>query len=80
MLTNEEIVAYTERAFLPFCCAAQIWDYNKKLRFRVFNSEDRTLATMEEAVLSTIREVHHLEALIQSVRLHIERKEIQSNA
>ncbi len=75
MLTNDEICAFIENAFLPNRCVAEIWDYNKKLRFKVFDAEGNSVATLAEAVLASLRETRDLESLIQSVRLRIEHKD-----
>lgn len=72
MLSNEEICSRVEAAFSPYRCVAEVWDYDNKLRFRVFNSADVPLATMGEVVLSSVREARALESLLASVWLHIE--------
>lgn len=72
MLSNEEIRSRVESAFSPYRCVAEIWNYDKQLRFRVFNSEETPLVTMEELVLSSVREPSALESKLASVRSRIE--------
>lgn len=71
MLTNEEICSRVEAAFPPYRCVAEVWDYGQKLRFRVFNSEDEPLITMDELVLSSVRDSTSLDSLLVSVRRRI---------
>lgn len=71
MLTNEEICSRVEAAFPPYRCVAEVWDYGQKLRFRVFNSEDEPLITMDELVLSSVRDSTSLDSLLVSVRQRI---------
>lgn len=72
MLSNEEIRSRVESAFFPYRCVAEIWDYDKQLRFRVFSSEETPLVTMKELVLSSVREPSALESILASVRSRIE--------
>lgn len=78
MLSNEEICSRIQVAFSPYRCVAEVWDYGQKLRFRVFNSTDEPLITMEEVALSSIRKVSTLEPLLVSVRLRVEDSAKQS--
>lgn len=71
MLSNEEICKFVETAFLPRRCVAEIWDYAHKLRFRVFNDQDKPAVTMEEVVLDSIRNGNALQDLCDQVKLRI---------
>lgn len=73
MLTNEDIRARVENAFAPLRCVAEIWDYEQKLRLRVFDIHDIPIMTIEEIVLSSFRETHSLDALINDIRQRIAR-------
>jgi len=72
MLTNEEIRSQIEVGFTPYRCIAEVWDYNQKIRFRVFNSSDEPLLTVEEVILSSVRDSVSLESLLVSVRQRVE--------
>src|SRR5918996_609390 len=56
MLTNEKIKAKIQDAFRPLRCVAEIWDYDYKLRFKVFNEQGEGVIEVPEVVLQTIRE------------------------
>ena len=71
MLSNEQICSIVQAAFLPHRCVAEIWDYSTKLRFRVFDENDHPLLTMEEVILSSVREGNALESLLSDVRQHL---------
>lgn len=74
MLSSEEIRSRIETAFLPYRCVAEIWDYDKKLRLRVFDLKDQTLLTIEEVILSSVRESSSLDSLIVSIRHNVDLK------
>lgn len=57
---------------LPVIVIAEVWDYNQKIRFRVFNSSDEPLLTVEEVILSSVRDSVSLESLLVSVRQRVE--------
>lgn len=71
MLTDQDICLYVSTSFRPNRCVAEIWDYGKKLRFRVFDSQDKPLATMADIVLNSVRELEDLHSLCEAVRLRI---------
>ena len=71
MLTNQEIKSTIESAFRPLRCAAEIWDYEQKLRLRVFDLKDRPVLRVDEIVLRTSRSVSQLVALIDDIRARI---------
>ncbi len=71
MLSNEEICKFVQTAFLPRRCVAEIWDYAHKLRFRVFDDQDKPVVTMEEVVLDSIRHGSALQDLCDQVKLRI---------
>ena len=51
MLTDQQIVSAIQAAFSPLRCTAEIWDYQQKLRFRVFDTSDKAVLTCPEQVL-----------------------------
>lgn len=74
MLTNEEIHSAVESAFPPYRCVAKVWDYGQRLKFTIFDANDVRLLTMEELVLSSVRDITSLESLLFSVRLRLDEK------
>ena len=68
MLTDTEILEYVRQAFLPHRCVAEVWDYDKKLRLRIFDSEDKVLWTRQNVNLDSVREVLDLKCLCESIR------------
>lgn len=74
MLTNDQIVSKIESSFMPFRCVAEIWDYDSKLRFKVFDEKDQVIVEMPSVVLSGIRQESHLDNILSQVRLRIQDK------
>lgn len=71
MLSNEDICKFVQTAFLPRRCVAEMWDYAHKLRFRVFDDQDKPIVTMEEVVLDSIRHGNALQELCDQFKLRI---------
>lgn len=71
MLSNEDICKFVQMAFLPRRCVAEIWDYEHKLRFRVFDEQDKPVVTMEEVILDYFRHENSLQELCDQVKLRI---------
>ena len=71
MLTNTQIVEYVEHAFLPRRCVAEVWDYEAKLRFRIFDQSGNTLKSIKNIVMASIRVEANLKALCESIRLRL---------
>ena len=61
-------------AFPPLRCTAEIRDDEKKLRFRVFDSNDKGVIRMENLVLDDVRDEIQLEQILQQVRFRLEAK------
>lgn len=80
MLINKEICSKIEAAFHPYRCIPEIWDYDQKLRFKVYGAKAELLVTVAEVVLSSIRDPMALESLITSVRDRVEQQNKQRTA
>lgn len=74
MLSSEAIKAFVEAAFLPFRCVAEIWDYDQKLRLKVFDINDDPLVTVPAVVLSTLRDKGSLDSFVKMIKLQIDTK------
>lgn len=72
--TKEEVLAAIETAFSPLRCVAEIWDYDKKIRFRVFGPHDEVLVTCPAEIISQLKDDMALTAIIMGVRYRIESK------
>ena len=73
-LTNDDIVARIQQAFRPLRCVAVIWDYDAKLRFKVFDPQDRGVIEVPSVVLRDIREWQNLKSLLNQARVEVENK------
>ena len=71
MLTDDEIKDRVENAFSPHRCVAEVFDYNQKLRFKVFGKNDESLAEMPSIILRKVRDPQILEQILAEVRSRI---------
>ena len=74
MRTNEEIRRAVELAFKPLRCVAEVWDYEEKLRFRVFDQQDRGIVVMPDLVLRNLRDESQLRDVLSAAREVVEEK------
>lgn len=51
-LSPEEAAQIIESAFAPLRCVAEPWDYDHRVKFRVFDAHDQPLLTVEDLVKS----------------------------
>ena len=75
MLTDEEIeeiMSKLESAFKPLRCVVEVWDYKQRLRFKVFDHNDRGIIDMPEIVLRNLNSECCVQDLIQHARLEIQ--------
>ena len=73
-LSDDEIRRAVEAAFRPLRCVAEVWDYNQKLRFRVFDSSDRGVLKMPSLVLRELRDKSNLRSVLSAARSTVEEK------
>lgn len=73
-LSNDEIRIAVEAAFRPLRCVAEVWDYEQKLRFRVFDSHDRGVLTVPSLVLRDLRDQSNLKSVLSVARETVEEK------
>jgi hypothetical protein len=76
-LSNEQVRVAVERAFKPLRCVAEIWDYDQKLRFKVFDVNDKGIIEMPRLVLRELRDRDNLASVLSSAREHVEEKGFQ---
>jgi hypothetical protein len=72
--SNAAIKAVIEGAFRPLRCVAEIWDYDKQIRFRVFNDRDEVVLTMPAEQLSAFGDDGRLTDTVQVARSRVEER------
>ena len=73
-LSNEEILGAVESAFRPLRCVAEVWDYEQKLRFKVFDGADRGVVEVRDLGLRHLRDKSNLKSVLSSARAMVEEK------
>lgn len=68
MISNLQIKEQIEAAFDPFKCVAVIWDYERKINFRVIDQNNNVLAQVENVVLDDVRRPETLLMVIEGAR------------
>ncbi len=71
MRSTSEICSELEKAFSPLRCVAEIWDYGHKIRFKVFDENDKTIFEMREVVIDSVRHGSSLQDVCDAVQLRI---------
>ncbi len=79
MLSNNEIINILELSFKPLRCAAEIWDYNEKIRIRIFDKDDNPVLSLPERKISNLRNQNALTELIDVVREKLARQGLRLN-
>lgn len=73
-LSNDEILGAVESAFRPLRCVAEVWDYEQKLRFKVFDQNDRGVVEVLGLVLHDVRDKSNLKSVLAQARAEVEEK------
>ena len=68
MRSDSQIKTIIESAFRPLRCVAEIWDYDKKLRFRVFDENEHGVISVPDELLSSLRDDACLASVIAQAR------------
>lgn len=71
MLEQHAVLDRIEASFKPFRCVAQMWDYDAKVRFRVFNEMDEGIATVPKLPFRVARNEKLLRGVLNAVRAGI---------
>ena len=74
MRTGEQIRSIVENAFHPLRCVAEVWDYEHKFRFRVFDPNNQPLVSFPEEIVASLQDDTHLLSVITDARRRIEQK------
>ncbi len=72
-LSDNEIRIAVETAFRPLRCVVEVC-YDQKLRFRVFDSNDRGVLKMPRLVLRELRDKSNLKSVLSTARATVEEK------
>ena len=67
-ISAEQAAEELRSAFLPLRCGAEVFDFNQKVRFRVFGEEDQPLLSMANLVPDDYFSAARLTDLINRVR------------
>lgn len=73
-LELETVVRSIESAFKPFECVVEVFDYEHRIRFRVFDQNDKPLLTMSEALVRRVRDPGGLNTIVTECRAKVERR------
>ena len=73
-LSAETIKGIIETAFAPLRCAVEVYDYEAKLRFRVFDWLDNGILQMPGTTVRSLNDASDLKSLILEARASILRR------
>jgi hypothetical protein len=68
MRTDEDIKMIVEGAFKPLRCVAEVWDYQFKLRFKVFDENKKGIIQVPDLSLRGLREESQLRDVVLQAR------------
>lgn len=74
MLSLDQATAIIRSAFLPLRCGVEVFDYEQKIRFRVFDDDDKAVLTVREMKASLARSRSELADLLQEARRRVAKK------
>ena len=73
-LEDKEIEEILRSAFLPFKCHVMIYDYDDKLKFKVFTGDGAPVSVEYKSEIRLLRDPSNLKTLIEGARLHVSEK------
>ncbi|KAF1719822.1 hypothetical protein [Pseudoxanthomonas wuyuanensis] len=76
-LSAQEAAGIIESAFVPLRCVAEPWDNDYRIRFRIFDSNDKPMLRMDAVLRPTFQDAKSLEFLLNQVRGRVARKGIE---
>lgn len=78
-LRADDVVRALENAFRPLECVVELFDYRKRLRFRVFSPEDKPLLTVREYLMRRAVDAGSLSTIVRECRRRVEAKGYKLN-
>jgi hypothetical protein len=70
----ESVINSVESAFKPFECVVEVFNFQRRLRFRVFDLNDKPLLTMSDALVRRLCDPGGLNTIITTCRSRVEQK------
>lgn len=70
----DEVIASIRSAFLPLRCGIEVFDYEQKIRFRVFDDRDNVVLAVPEVKLSLARSPTDFSDFLREARKLVEEK------
>ena len=67
-LTADNAALIICAAFTPLRCVAEPWDYGERVRFRVFDSSDEPVLTVDELLKKQFADAGDLRSVVNSWR------------
>jgi hypothetical protein len=74
VLKLETVVQSIESAFEPLECVVEVFDFQRRLRFRVFDPSDNPLFTMSEILVRSMSDPGGLNTIVTECRSRVEQK------
>jgi hypothetical protein len=68
------VIKAIESAFKPLECVVEVFDYRHRLRFRVYDPDDKPLLTVKETLVRRMQNSDGLNTIVTECRSRIERK------
>jgi hypothetical protein len=68
------VVESIQNAFRPLRCGIEIFDFERKLRFRVFDVDGRPVLNMSKMLTRRARDPTGLRLVVMEARAHVESK------
>ena len=78
-LKLESVVKTIKAAFRPLECVVELYDFQHRIRFRVFSPDDKPLLTMREYLTRRALDPGSLSVVLNECRARIEPRGISSN-
>ena len=76
-LSAQDAARVIESAFAPLRCVAEPWDYEYRIRFRVFDADNELLISMDEVLRPVFEDSERLESLLKYARERVEAKGVK---
>lgn len=76
-LSPKDAARIIASAFAPLRCVAEPWDYDHRVRFRVFDAQDQPLLTVEDLVKSQFANQAKLREAIVAARENLAQRGVK---
>jgi len=70
----EKIKQILEASFSPFRCVAELYDFDERIRFRVFDKNNKAIITISEKIINEKFSDTSLKSIIKSTKNEIKKK------